>query len=47
MTCTPFLSLYLVDSSEVSEEVLGTAEQGLIVRTNYQVPDVPLGAKGI
>lgn len=39
--------LYLVDSCEVSEEALGTAEQGLVVRTNHQVPNVPLGAEGI
>ncbi len=38
---------YLIDSCEVSEEVLGTTEQGLIVRTNHQVPNVSLGAKGI
>lgn len=40
-------NLYLVDSGEVSEEALGTAEQGFVVRTNHQVPDVPLGAEGI
>lgn len=40
-------SAYLVNSSEVSEEALGAAKQGLIVRTNNQVPNVALGAKGI
>lgn len=40
-------SPYLVDGGEVSEEALGAAEQGLVVRTNHQVPNVPLGAKGI
>lgn len=38
---------YLIDSCEVSEEVLGTTLQGLIVRTNHQVPNVSLGAEGI
>lgn len=42
-----FISLYLIDSSEVSEEALGTTEQSLVVRTNHQVPNIPLGAKGI
>lgn len=42
-----FQSLYLIDSCEVSEEALSATQQGLIVRTNHQVPDVSLGAKRI
>lgn len=38
---------YLINSGEVSEEGLGATEQSLVVRTNNQIADVPLGAEGI
>lgn len=47
VVCTLLQTLYLVNSCEVTEEALGAAEQSLVVRTNHQVPDVPLGAEGI
>lgn len=40
-------SIYLIDSREIAEEALCIAEQSLVVRTNHDVTDVPLGAERI
>lgn len=39
--------IYLVDSCEITKEALCIGEKSLVVRTNHQVTNVPLGAKRI